>query len=285
MLRVSAKAINMFGARLRKEGSLGGCPRAWAFYYVESMRPEFMAPPLIEGIKFHKVCAALVLTGRMPEPQTIQPGVVLTEYDCLPESTLGKMARHAIVHLPRSEVGDLKFRTWEVEQEWVYEWTTRNGIVCEIDLRPDVCANDILIHLIDWKSTGHKRNTLTTLKDDVQANLYAVGLMRRWEKEALLARWVYVLKSGTHAAWPIDCMFHKSVAEAWLHDNIDATIELIATLRDATGLRALDLPGDIHACDGVGLRCDYSGPCLGPVGPLPSRLIQLDEIVRYKEAS
>ncbi len=284
-MRVSAKQITMFGARVRKEGSIGGCPRSWAAYYLDGNRPEFLNENLIFGIKFHACCAAMVETGRMPEPAVLQPGVELTEYDVLPESIFGKMARAAIIHLPRSsipETGEV-FRTWDVEQEWLFGWTTRNGLEVEIDLRPDVCADASLVQLVDWKSTGDKRNALKSIVDDVQANLYAVGLMRHFGRTMVLGRWVYVEKKGKHNSWPVEGMFHQATSEAWLHENVDKTIEAIALMRETPGLKAMDLPGDDNACNGEGRWCDFAGPCLGQLGPRPS-VIPLEDIVRFKNS-
>lgn len=284
MMRISAKQINMFGAKVRKEGSLGGCPRSWAAYYLEGNKPEFLDPNLVFGIKFHAVCEALVMTGRMPQPGVLQPGVVLMSEDVKPDGLLGKMGRAAIIHLPRTrvpETGDV-IREWQAEKEWLFEWTTSHGLTVQVDLRPDVCADSTLIDLIDWKSTSDKRWALKSIIDDVQANLYAAGLMIRFDRQNCAGRWVYVEKKPPHRSWPVDGIFPRGRTEAWLHENIDATIELVHTMREMKPA-AMDLPGDVLACEGVGKRCDYEGPCLGPVGPRESRLITLEEITRYKE--
>jgi hypothetical protein len=287
MMRLSAKQITMFGVRTRKAKQLGGCPRQWAAYYLEKLRPAFLAPQLVFGIKLHKVCATLVQTGRMPSPGELQPGVVLTPEECAPESQLGCMARKAMMHLPRSivpETGDV-IRAWIVEAETHFMWETDQGLQVEIDLRPDVYSDGLLVDLIDWKSTSDKQWALKTLLDDVQANLYALGLMQMLKKHTVSARWVYVEKKTPFKSWPLDCIFHYEKTSAWLHENVDATIELIHTLRETPGLAALDLPAEPEACEGIGKRCDYMGPCLGPVGPRESRLIQLETINRYREGN
>lgn len=264
MMRVSAKQLNLFGTRIRKPGSIGGCPRAWAGWYLENVRPAYTPESLAFGIRFHTVCASLVETGRMPEGED-------------PDGKLGKMGRAALLHLP------IKLKpNWLIEQTWLFQWTTTSGLTVEVDLRPDVCADGTLVDLLDWKSTSHKRYTLTTLLDDVQANLYAVGIMKHFDRDSVLARWVYVEKSESYRSWPIDCVFPRQRTEEWLHWNVDATIELIHTLREMKP-SALDLPGDGEACDNVGRFCDYSGFCLGASGPKPSRLITLAEIARHKE--
>jgi hypothetical protein len=284
MMRVSAKQLNMFGCRTRKEGALDGCARKWAAYYLDGNKPDFLPEPLVFGIKFHAVCAAMVKTGRMPAPGVLQPGVVLMADEVAPDGLFGKMARSAIIHLPRTfvkETGD-QIRAWQTEQEWLFPWTTTRGTEVQIDLRPDVCADSTLVDLIDWKSTSAKRWALTSILDDVQAQLYASGLMIRFNREVCAGRWIYVEKRAPHKSWPVDGIFHRAASAQWLHHNVDPTIDLIAMMREHRPA-AMDLPGDVLACEGVGKRCDFGGHCLGPVGPKESRLITLEEIVRYKE--
>jgi hypothetical protein len=282
-MRFSVKQINMFGALVRKPGALGGCPRSWGARYLDSIKPDYLDENLVFGIKFHNACASLVSTGRMPTPATLQPGVIMTEYDCAPDGQLGKMARSAIIHLPRSSVPEtgMEFKKWIVEAQWLFPWTTTQGITVEIDLRPDVCADSMLVDLLDWKSTSDKRWALKSIVDDVQANVYAVGLMHHFQRQTVIGRWVYVEKKAPFRSWPVDGMFHHEKTTRWMHENVDATLELMHTYKEM-GLSAFDLPGDIGACEGVGKRCDFEGPCLGPVGPKSSKLITIDEVLRYK---
>lgn len=293
-LRVSAKAINMFGALQLKEGRLGGCPRQWAAHYLDMIRPEFLDPALVFGIKYHAVQAALVKTQQMPAPRVLQPGVELTADDVLPESQFGKMARAGQVYLPENFIlrppeatRPILRAEWLTEQEWLFPWTTDHGVECDVDLRPDVCAFDpeALIELVDWKSALDKRYTLISLVDDVQANLYAYGLMTKWQRDMLRAHWIYTLKPHPHRSWDISSVFKLDSTAKWLHINVDPTIELIATIRDNPAIRALDLPGDEEACQGRGFRCDFAGQCLELWGPKEPRLITLDEVVRFKKGS
>jgi len=276
-LRVSVKQLNLFGCLQRP--SIGGCARSWGFQYLDKIEAEFMAPQLVDGIKFHAVCAALVSTGRMPMPGVLQPGVVLTADEVLPESHLGRMGRAALIHLPRREYGE-----WLVEHVGSFPWTTSKGVEATIDLRPDLASAPLgaptLNYLVDFKSTSNRRYALRTLLHDVQANTYSAGLMHHGAT-GVLSRWIYVSKRD-YSSWPVDAMFHPERTYEWLHENVDATIELIATIRDNPTLRALDLPGDIEACGGVGRFCDHAARCLGPVGPKSPRLISLDEITRFK---
>lgn len=281
-MKISVKQLNMFGCRERPK--IGGCPRSWGFRYLDKLEPEFLGPPLVDGIKFHACMASLIETGRMPEPRCLQPGVVLTPEDVLPESHFGRMCRAALLQLPRREYGK-----WLSEYVGSFPYTTSNGVAVTVDLRPDLSSMNedgshepTMAYLVDFKGTANKRYALkpADLLLDVQANVYAHGLHLRGAT-ATLARWIYVDKK-TYASWPVEALFHKERTEAWLHENVDATIELIHTVREQGGLGALDLPADIEACGGVGRFCDHAARCLvGPVGPLPSRLITLAEITRF----
>jgi len=191
------------------------------------------------------------------------------------------MGRASLIHLPQREYGE-----WLVEHVGSFPWTTDRGVACTIDLRPDLTSAPLgapaLNYLVDFKSTSNRRYALKTILHDVQANIYAAGLMHHGAT-AVLARWIYVSKKD-YSSWPVEAVFHKARTEAWIHENVDATIELIHTIREAGNITALDLPGDIEACGGVGRFCDHEARCLkGPVGALPPRLISLDEIVRFKE--
>lgn len=284
-MRISVKQITLFGPLQRP--SIGGCPRAWGFAYLDRLKLDFLPPQLVEGIKFHAVCASLVDTGRMPAPGVLQPGVVLTPDEVLPESHLGRLGRAALVHIPRRDYPPEPGRPWAVEFVGSFPWTTSKGVEATIDLRPDLASRPLgeptLNYLIDFKSTGNKRHALKTLLHDVQANVYSAGL-HHLGATAVAARWIYADKK-TYASWPVDAIFHPEKTAAWLHENIDATIELIHTIREAGNITALDLPGDEEACGGTGRFCDHGlKHCLiGPVGSLPPRLISLDEIVRFKQ--
>lgn len=286
-LRVSVKQLTMFGTL--EQFAIGGCPRMWGFHYLDGLRTEWFAPQLVDGIKAHACFEHLHRDGRMPEPQELQPGIVLTAADCLPEGHFGRIARAALVHVPRRDERP-GAELWLHEYKGVFDWTTSKGVEVEIDLRPDlmsVIEPGLLAYLCDLKTTGNKRNACTDdkgkkpLGKDVQANVYSHGL-HLLGASSTLARWIYVDRN-TYASWPVERLFTPEKTEAWLHANIDATIELIHIIREQGGLKALDLPADEYVCGGTGRFCDH-GPshCLTtPVGAAPSRLIQLEEIARY----
>lgn len=277
-MKISVKQLNMFGALQRP--SIGGCPRQWAYYYLDGLRAPFLSPPLVEGIKFHAVCASLVVAGVMPPAVELQPGVVLSEEDVRPEGHLGKMARAALLQLPVRPYGE-----WVSEHVGTFPWRTSRGVECEIDLRPDLMSPIVdaqLCYLVDFKGTSDKRYALKSLADDVQANVYSHGL-HLLGAGCTLARWAYVSKK-TYASWHVEKMFHPEPTEKWLHENIDRTVELIQALREQGGVTGLDVGADEGACQGGTRFCDYILPCMGPVGAKPARLVDLETLIRYKES-
>jgi hypothetical protein len=273
-LRLSVKQISMFGAL--QPSFPGGCPRKWALRYLDGLKTDYLPPQLSEGIRFHAVCAALVATGRMPEAGELQPGVVLTAADVLPESHLGRMARAALAHMPQHD-------GWVSEHVGEFPWVTSRGVECTIDLRPDVVSAPLgaprLNYLVDFKSTGDRKWAMKSLLNDIQANVYSQGLMHHGATH-VLARWIYVLKKD-YSSWPVEAVFNREGVETWLHTNIDRTIELIHTAKES-GLKALDLPGDEEACQSTGRFCDHWERCLGPVGARPAQVVSLDDVLRYK---
>lgn len=287
-LRISVKQLNMFG--VREQLAIGGCPRQWGFTYLNKLEKGFLSPQLVDGIKFHACVESLHRDGRMPLPRTLQPGVELTPEDVRPEGQFGRMARASLVHIPRrgtANHGD-PLETWVHEYVGFFDWTTSNGVEVEIDLRPDLMSvpeAGVMAYLVDFKSTGSKKHALTgdagkkPLRDDVQANVYSHGL-HLLGANGTLARWIYVDRN-TFASWPVERLFTPEKTAAWMHENIDATIELIHTFRTG-GVSAMQLPGDENACGGTGHFCDFPQHCLGPVGAAPSRLITLDEIHQYQ---
>lgn len=267
----------MFGTLQRKPGALDGCPRKWGYRYLDKFGAD-LGPPLIDGIKYHEVCASLLRDGVMPQPRMLQPGVILTEDDVRPEGHFGKMARAALPLLP-VKGPDL----WLVEQSYIIPWRTENGTEVTLDIKPD--AHTIwqktpsgTLYFVDHKSCAGRKWALTSLADEVQANLYSYGLCELFEQPRADAVWIYVDKR-TYEAWRLPHVFWKDKAEAWLHQNIDRAVDLIVTLREAAP-EGCQLPRDLNACEGKGKFCDYAGPCFSNKTP---SIIGLDEIRAFIE--
>lgn len=261
-MKVSVKQLELFGTKTRRAGALNGCPRKHAFQYFERDLPRAPKNEAMQlGIDFHAACQALVETGRLPEQFPA-------------ESNVGRMARAAFKH---KQV--LRGVTWTAEKEYTFPWTTLGGLSVDIELTPDLHTDSPAPLLIDdWKSCASRKYSLKTLVDDVEANVYAVGGMTLWGRIACEARWIYVDKH-TYESWPIDHKFYLYVSRAWMHEELDGTIELLHTMW-LMRPRALDLPHDVEACEGIGKQCDYLGHC----EPEKQRdtIITLEQVLRAK---
>jgi len=142
---------------------------------------------------------------------------------------------------------------------------------------------------LDWKSTGAKGTnnpwTLQTeipcadeqpmaLKNDIQFNLYALGLMKRWGTRKIEGLWVYGSKKfqpgGTPNTWTVRHTVTLRQAQAFFDRVIRPTALLM------NGIRRGLLSGDIDSpllIPHIGESCEYRGKfcdALGPCGLAPS---------------
>ena len=246
-MKVSVKQIKLFLE----------CPRRWALHYLHRV-PQLQGPALVEGVALHSQLAALV--AGTPPP-----------YDR--ESRYGKLGQAMIEHLPPNG-------TPLAEVEWLI-----SGPDCEIDLRCDVV--DKPAYFLDWKSTGAQRPAqklpggekywaLQSLANDLQARIYAWGLMQRWGTPKVLARWVYGSKrfdpGQTPRTWVVDHEFERAETQAWVETNVFPVIEAIRAHRQAFAAAPFagrDVPHRPEACDWTGRWCDAAGQCglvSSPVG-------------------
>jgi hypothetical protein len=282
VLKLSNKQLKMFGTlqlgRSESPPKLDGCPRKWGYNYLDGF-PVELGPALIDGIKHHDVCAHLLRDNRMPLARVLQPGVILSSDDVRPEGHFGKMARASLPLLPVKLPG-----VWEVEPSYTIEWTTRNGTTVKLDIKPDAhtkwgaVGHNSGLYFIDWKSCSGRKWALKSLAEEVQAQLYAFGLCSLLGYERADAVWIYVDKK-TYDAWRMPHVIWKDKAEAWLHDNIDQTIDLIVTLREQAP-QGCELPRDLSACEGKGKFCDFAGKCFSNKTP---PIISLEEIRAFIE--
>lgn len=277
--RNSAKQLKMFAPTLRKEGGLDGCPRKWGFCYVDRLKAD-KGPALIDGIKLHHCMASLIKCGRLPQPGPIDQGVVLTAEDVKPEGHFGKMSRKLLPLLPERPGGPPV--QWTPEAVYTLPWVTANGTSVELDIRPDVHSDAIgPAYFIDWKSTSDRKYALKSLEEELQAHLYAFGLMKKLGCFQITALWNYVNKTN-YRAWSVRGVFDRG-SEDWLHAHIDKALDLIPILR-AEGITGAQLPRDLGACEGIGKFCDYAGHCFNLPKGQPS-VISLEEINSFLRAA
>lgn len=236
-----------------------GCPRRWALHRLQRV-PKIKGAALVEGSAVHAQTAA-ILSGR-PLP-----------YDR--ESRIGKMGQ-ALAELAPSRQGV------KVEARLAIQVPERGF---SIALRPDALVPGAWFS--DWKTTGAERPTqklpgkdqhwtLQSLRNSIQGNTYAWGLMRRFRLATHPARWGYCSKrfnpGQTPRTWVVDHVFERAETTAWVETNVFPVIEAIRAHRAAFAAAAFqcrDVPHRPEACDWTGRWCDAAGQCglvTSPIG-------------------
>jgi hypothetical protein len=107
------------------------------------------------------------------------------------------------------------------------------------------------------------------LKDDIQARVYAHGLMQFWHEPRITARWVYGSKKfgldETPKVWIVEHTFHREDTRAWVEKHVWPTIQVMNTIRAAFEAGKLDstllVPHNVYSCEHVGKFCDALGYC------------------------
>ncbi len=235
------------------------CPRRWALHRLHRV-PKIKGPALADGIAVHRQTSA-ILSGR-PLP-----------YDR--ESPFGKMGQ-ALAELAPSRTGV------KVEARLMIEVPERGF---SIALRPDAMVPGEWFS--DWKTTGAQRPTqklpggekfwtLQSLRNSIQGNTYAWGLMRRFKIPTQPARWGYCSKrfdpGQTPRTWVVDHEFERAETQAWVETHVFPVIEAIRAHRQAFAAAPFagrDVPHRPEACDWTGRWCDAAGQCglvSSPVG-------------------
>jgi hypothetical protein len=247
MMRCSVKQLEM----------AYGCPRKWAFHYLEGV-PQIEGEALSIGNAVHHDMKCLIL-GQPPKHG--------------PETFVGKMCRAL---LPYAENKSGRHVSEIITQVHLPEYGLK------VDLRADYLDRPVFK---DWKTTGaptkgaklpvpgggQKFWAKQSLLDDFQANIYAFLLMREhWRGLTECdAQWVFVskkFKAGQEPkVWTVEQHFTFMQAKEWFETYVVPVAELIRSMREAWTAKALDrarlVPHNPKSCEGVGTFCDASGHC------------------------
>jgi hypothetical protein len=247
LLRVSVKQLEM----------AYGCPRKWAFHYLEGVA-QLEGEALSIGNAVHHDMKCLI-TGVAPKHG--------------PETFIGKMCR---VLLPYAQNKSGRHQSEIIKQVELPEYGLK------VDLRADYLDRPVVK---DWKTTGAPYKTATllgpggvkkfwclqSLENDFQANIYAFLLMREhWRGlTSVDAEWVYVSKKFKKGqdpkVWTLEWHFEWQAAKTWFETYVLPVAELIRSMREAWNAKQLDraalVPHNPPSCESKGLFCDASGHC------------------------
>lgn len=232
-----------------------GCPRKWAFEKLFGF-PKQESEALIFGTELHWAIEALLRGRAFDRWEGTKVGALAIA-----------MSRHVAV---KSE--------WECEPTYFLE-------VPEIDtaiyVKPDLLRVGFLA-LKDWKSTSarSKRSPWVlhdskwnidgdTLQNDIQANVYAHGLMQRFGAFSIDAEWVYGSKGfqlgEAPSTWSIKATFEREPTRQWCEQYVWPTIEVMNAIREAKNAKGLDtpllVPHHAFSCEHTGKFCDFLGYC------------------------
>ena len=282
--RVSASQLKMF------HPGAGGCPRKWALHYLSHV-PRLPSPALTDGIRAHE-CIADLFT--LPREDWEAKWPVFVPPDA--PSDLQARAKTARLALAMSEHAPEGKMPPSVE-------STDMLVIPELEtsfyIKPDWCRREAAgaSVFLDWKTTSATSRTsewvlqdpewyknarsiradVKFLKDDIQARLYAYGLMMLWHEVKIRARWVYGSKKfdGVQKpkVWIVEHTFHRADTREWVEKFIWPTVRTMNTIRAAHEAGRLDspllVPHHGESCGFTGRFCDALGHCGFRSSPVP----------------
>lgn len=282
--RMSASQLKLF------HPGAGGCPRKWALHYLARV-PRLPGVALTDGIRLHECAAdffqlpredwerrwplfvgpgaspadqataktaqlALAMAGEAPAPNGMPPLVEGTDMLEVPELDTAfyikpDWARRAS---PEPSI----FLDWKS--------TSATGRTSEW------CLQDP-----EWYAGKSIRADVKFLRDDIQARLYAYGLMLLWHETKIRARWVYGSKKfdlgQRPKVWIVEHTFHRAETREWVEQHVWPTVRTMNTIRAAYEAGRLDsallVPHWGESCGFTGRFCDAMGHCGFQKSPVP----------------
>lgn len=275
--RVSVSQIKMF------HPDAGGCPRKWALHYLSRV-PRLPSPALTDGIRLHECIQQHFQLA--PDEWTRRWPTFLAPDADLARVKTAQLALAMVPWVPAGRMPPVSEPTHMLE---VPELDTA------IYIKPDLVRDHRWF--VDWKSTSAtsrksewclqqpdfwgadlNRGSLQALaargirflRDDVQARVYAHGLMQQWREVRVTARWVYGSKKFSPdgdqpKVWIVEHTFERAETRAWVEKHVWPTIDTMNTIRAAFEQGRLDstllIPHNADACGHTGRFCDALGHC------------------------
>jgi len=224
------------------------CRRAFAFEYVEGLRP----PPSTKqefGLEMHSELEQWLKQNKPPS-----------------DSPAGETARQGI------EKGWLPIPSDHllVEKKFVFEWVPGVEMIGYIDCvdPPRQFDTDYPI-VIDHKSTSDLRwaMSFSQLASDPQAIIYSVWAMLEYEKPQVRARWIYYAASNPRngprkprGAKPVEVLFDSRDLDFQAKvSSISSDLIEIAQIRREE-IKGLELPPSPESCEVFG-GCFHKSIC------------------------
>lgn len=277
--RVSASQLKMF------HPGAGGCPRKWALHYLAHV-PRLPSLALSDGIRLHECIAQLFQLDRgeweKRWPVFVPPDAPREDVERGKTSQLAlAMAGEApagsmppivestdMLEVPELETAFYIKPDWTRDRAVFLDWKTTSAVSR---------TSEWVLQSRDWYVGRVARPDAKFLEDDIQARLYAYGLMQLWHEVKIRARWVYGSKKFDPGqrpkVWIVEHTFHRPETRAWVEKHIWPTVRTMNTIRAAYEAGRLDSPLLVphfgEACGFTGRFCDALGYCGFRPSPIP----------------
>ena len=300
--RVSVSQIKMF------HPDAGGCPRKWALHYLSKV-PRLPSPALTDGIRLHD-CIRDHFHLSPDEWRKRWPSFWTPNLSATDEARV-KTAQLALAMIPSTPAGDMPPISESTDMLEVPEIDTA------IYIKPDLHRDRKIF--VDWKTTSARTRKsdwclqepefwgddlgeaelqalanrgVKFLRDDIQARVYAHGLMQLWREVRVTARWVYGSKkfkpTETPKVWIVEHTFERAETRAWVERNVWPTVETMNTIRAAFEQGRIDstllIPHNGDSCEHTGKFCDALGYCGFQPSPIPMGKLHLPMLPGAKRA-
>jgi len=276
----SVSQIKMFSP------SAKGCPRKWALHYLSKF-PRERTPALVDGIRLHRA--------------------IKDKYHGIPGAEWHQKWKPGT---PTADLALALMRRVPDPPRWISEPTYFLEVPeTAIFIKPDLLAKD-WSGFKDWKSTSakHKRSPWTlqdpawwplgqmpdaasgdkyfSLKNDLQARIYAHGLMTLSGRDSIQAEWMYGSKKFKAAeqpqTWSVSHTFFREETRDWVEMYALPVIRTMNALRAGWAEKQIDsgllVPHNAFACDHKGRFCDLLGQCNFWKSPISLDRLQLPVI-------
>lgn len=114
--------------------------------------------------------------------------------------------------------------------------------------------------VLDHKNTADFKwaKTPESLRDDIQANMYAYAAMQQYAADVVDLRWVYYRRNKPFRAMPVDIALSRADVQPVLARTVDLAARMTAVIK--SGLPALSLPPCTSHCGAYG-GCPYQSVC------------------------
>lgn len=251
------------------------CPRKWGYRYLDKIRME--SPYFGLGKRVHAILEAWLKDGHLPDPLEVIEFDVQRKRKQKDTGEMAHVTEHEVYYPGQvAEAGlHLLPPPGVAHVESKYEWRTPesqwvgylDGLFIEDERGEAMIPDHMLAHMpghvpviLDHKTKRDLKyaHTEETLREDIQANLYAYSVMDAFGVNLVKNRWIYYSLDGKPQAKRVEVVFEKSEVDERVQaiDQQAKKIEALYSIRPKT----IDLTPNVEACDWFG-GCEHKARC------------------------